>query len=108
MGVIQHHSVLAVTPFEEDLKKIKKWVKTLAKEDRRLFLFSKVMFNGYFTVVCVPDGSKEGWERSQEGAEIRYKFVKRLKTHWEWVEVSFGEWGQEIREGNCKDKYLEE
>lgn len=52
----------------------------------------------YYKSFCVfPDGSKEGWEESDEGARERDSFLEYIQVqNWEdkwvdWVEVQFGD-----------------
>lgn len=64
--------------------------------DADAFLFHETKINGYYTVVIPPDGSKEGWEGSDQGDARRDWFIESISdpTHqkgWRWVEVEFGE-----------------
>lgn len=53
--------------------------------------------NGDYSVVFLPDGSKEGWETSDEGDRIRHRlvdlfnqFYEDLSTPFDVAEVRFG------------------
>jgi hypothetical protein len=55
--------------------------------------------NGRRSFFVPPDGSKEGWPESDQGNELRNKFVEELKAFvyedgsspLDWVEVQFGD-----------------
>jgi hypothetical protein len=50
--------------------------------------------NGYISFCVFPDGSKEGWERSDEadGAmDFLVKYIKEKYEFMQWVEVVFGD-----------------
>lgn len=59
---------------------------------------SKPTVNGYVTATIVPDGSKEGWDDSDIGDQLRAKFREwlRLQRHsdggssLEWVQIAYG------------------
>lgn len=50
--------------------------------------------NGYRSFLVVPDGSKEGWEHSEQGDQQRREFIAWLiveaRGYVEWAEVAFG------------------
>lgn len=104
MGAIHHHVVLATTFGEdESIEKVKNWIASAVLEDaKHLFVFGRGTINNYVTLVMFPDGSKEGWEHSKQGDAIRAELIAQLKAaHWDWVEVSYGGFGQRIERGNC-------
>jgi len=52
------------------------------------------MTNGERSFFVAPDGSKEWWDTSDKGDELRAKFVEWLRSpevHVVWVEVQFGD-----------------
>ncbi|MFG1846711.1 hypothetical protein [Micromonospora carbonacea] len=53
--------------------------------------------NGYLSYVFLPDGSKEGWDTSDDGDDYRARFVALFdqryedgSTHDQWIGVRFG------------------
>lgn len=93
MGTIIHRTVIATTWDQHSQRMAAEWISTLSDTERPLFLTGDSWINGYQTVVLVPDGSKEGWEDSDKGDDLRNRFVAVLKAdcHWEWVEVAYGD-----------------
>lgn len=112
MGVENNNAVIATTWSKEEVARIKEWVGLLPKM-KSLFLFGEEEINGKTTVVMVPDGSKEGWSESDDGDELRNSFIKELEkadyddgsNPWDFVEVGFGEFGQKVLRGNCRNCY---
>ena len=107
MGVMQHHAIIATTWDDEAIVDFNIWLQDgVIERLRSLFLVGNGLANSYRAVVMIPDGSKEGWETSGEGDLIREKFIAFLNlspkgySPWKWVEVSFGESGQRITQGN--------
>lgn len=113
MGVINHNAIIATTWNEKEAKRIKKFVSSLNPDSKKLFLFGKQVMNRTITVAMVPDGSEEGWDESNKGDKLRTKFIKELKKNdyedgsspWKFVEISYGEYGQKIVQGNNKNMY---
>ena len=64
----------------------------------------------------LPDGSKEGWDTSNQGDDLRQRFIEELakdnfndgSSPWDWVEVGYGEYGQKVLRGNNKNSYTDE
>lgn len=112
MGVINHNAVIATTWSDKEFNRVGEWIGNLTREQRALFVTNKNQF-GDVTIVMTPDGSKEGWEDSNECDKIREEFTTLLESRacedgsnaWKYVEVSFGEYGQSIVKGNNKDMY---
>ncbi len=103
MGTIQHHAVIATTPFRDKFKEV--WKRT--KEMEGHFVKGKAQINGYRTIVLMPDGSKEGWIVSNAGDEARDAFIALLESYaldggnyWDYVEVSWGEMGSHTPRGS--------
>ena len=112
MGIIQHHTVIATTWNHERANEFQEWIDSeLNDRERQLIVRAVSWVNNYHTFVLVPDGSKEGWKTSDEGDNLRDRMVCKLVFYndkgddggspWDWVECTFGEWGQEISKGNC-------
>lgn len=112
MGVENNNAVIATTWDRDEVARIKKWVDELT-EMKSLFLFGGEEINGKTTVVMVPDGSKEGWPESDAGYALRSMFISEIEkanyddgsNPWDFVEVVYGEFGQKVLKGNCKNRY---
>ena len=113
MGVENNNAVIATTWNKEEVERIKKWADGLDDFEKGLFLFGDDKINGKATVVMVPDGSKEGWAESEAGDKLRAAFIKELikadyddgSNPWDYIEVGYGEFGQKVLQGNCKNCY---
>jgi len=114
MGVINHDAVLATTWDDKAVDKFRAWLDKRVPEDLKdLFHIGPVVTNSYQTVVMMPDGSKEGWDASEEGNRVRDDFIAfigkddpdRGYCPWTWVEVSYGEYGQRVTRGNNRNCY---
>lgn len=81
MGYIRPEMTIALCHHKEAAKKITEWIKTLEKEDRKLFSNSGSVVNDYWTFVMWWDGSKEGWDSSNHADEIKDKFISFLKEN---------------------------
>jgi hypothetical protein len=95
MGYIKHH-VIVVTSWDEKLIEEAWW-----KANECGCKPSKIVgpyANGYGSFLIPPDGSKENWDRSDEGDAARNAFKTWVNTQryddgsssLEWVEVSYG------------------
>lgn len=97
MGYMVHHAII-VTAGEEDIKKIH-------RKAKRIFEYvspiSPVAVNGYQSFFIPPDGSKEGWDPSDQGDLDRETFLDYLEkqrykdgsTSLDYAEVQFGDEG---------------
>lgn len=95
MGTIIHHAIVATTWVEHsDFCELVELV-----GDRGKCWVSDTGMNGYLTFVLAPDGSKEGWEESNIGDDLRDEVVEWLSQdgfYCSWCEVAMGE----LPEGN--------
>lgn len=120
MGVMHHNAVIATVFNQDYFNDMKKWIEELEVEKtfvgldpKKLFIFGGGIANDYHTIVLVPDGSKEGWPDSDVGDKLREVFIAKLNSMayddgsscWRWIEVGFGEIGQEIIQGNNQNEY---
>ena len=107
MGVINHNAIIATTEINTEANKAWAWVESLPEQEAFKFARGLPQTNRFETIILVPDGSKEGWDESIAGANLRCKFRDYLKTRrmWNWVEVGFGEYGQKVLCGNNKNEY---
>ena len=108
---MNHNVIVATTWSDERAKELQNWIDAQPEHDRCLFVRGGSLVNGHETFVVLPDGSKEGWDESDKGDALRQRFIERLKVDeyedgsspWSWVEVGFGEYGQKVLAGNCKN-----
>ena len=115
MGIINHNAIIATTWDNKEIKRLKKWIGKLERNDQFHFILGQAFTNSYQTIVLVPDGSKEGWDESERWDNIREKFIKELdkgayddgSNSWDYVEIGFGEYGEKILKGNSKNCYNE-
>ena len=106
MGIINHEAVLA-TIFDDDVVIVKEWIAERDAKEQTLFSFTNGWINGMVTVLLAPCGSKKGWNDDEEAERLRIDFIHFLETkrgmYSRWVEVSWGEYGQKILQGNNRD-----
>jgi hypothetical protein len=93
MGYIKHDAVIALL-YEEPhpLQELQAFLDALPEPFRRYFLGPVEGRNGMLTFVVTPDGSKEGWEHSEQMDRLRSQFigiVKKARYH-ELVHLRFG------------------
>ena len=95
MGYIRHNAIV-VTSWDAAL------IDAAACRARNIGLMvlgpSAEATNGYRTMLVCPDGSKEGWEESARGDEMRETFFDWMneqrhecgRTSLEWAEIAYG------------------
>jgi hypothetical protein len=86
MGYIKHHAIVVVAWDHEAA------IAACFKAKELEMCTSDVSVsqtNGYFSFMILPDGSKEGWERSKEGDAQRTAYIEWLRTQsgLDWAEV---------------------
>jgi hypothetical protein len=113
MGIINNECIIATTWNHDAIKEIKKWIHGLPIEKQKLFAFTTSLVNAKITVFMGPDGSKKGWQDADEGESLRNELIGIIKKFdyedgsnpFYWVEVGYGEYGQKVLKGNCKNMY---
>jgi len=113
MGVMNHNAVVATTWNDKCFDRLMLWLNEQPEQLRNLCLVGEPHTNGERTICIVPDGSKEGWPKSDNVDELRQSLIERLKedeyedgsSPWCWVEVGFGEFGQKVLRGNNWNRY---
>lgn len=114
MGVENNNAILATTWSDEKATAFQSWIDTdLSDTERELIVRAGSWVNGKHSFAVMPDGSKEGWDESDAGDALRERIITRLgednyeddSSPWEWVEVGFGEFGQKVLRGNCRNRY---
>lgn len=98
MGYMRHHAII-MTSFDDVL------IKEARDKANKLFsegMVSELLMspvNGYCSFFIAPDGSKEGWNESDEGDDAREEFKtwllsKRYEDNSspiDWAEVQYGD-----------------
>lgn len=92
MGYIKHHAIVVTS---RDYDRLEKAWKAAKEFECNVTDIVGPLTNGYCTFTVVPDGSKEGWNASDEGDSQREKLKEWMNENyennwWEWVEVAFG------------------
>lgn len=117
MGVENNECIVATTWNDDIVWEIREWVDCdVPREFRPLFAFVESVVNGKTTIIMAPDGSKKVWDTANEGDKIRAAFIEKLESYnysdgsspFDWVEVGYGEYGQKVLRGNCKNCYTDE
>lgn len=96
MGYMSHHAIVVTSYNEELIIKAHKFAKKFCTTVTEI---TPPSINGYRSFMVAPDGSKEGWEESEQGNLDRDNFIEWLnKQQYEdgssalkWVEVMFGD-----------------
>ena len=97
MGLMQHHAII-ITGREEHVSLAHVYASGL---DALVSPVSATGVNGIRSFALWPDGSKEGWQDSDDGDTARDSMVAFLESlryedgssPLEWVEVTFGDLG---------------
>jgi hypothetical protein len=95
MGYMRHHAIIVTSfnvKYAAELRDIAAGIFGDAVTD---MLHAKV--NGYYSFMVGPDGSKEGWQESEDGDKRRDRFIAELRAAYKrgvyckWVEVQYGD-----------------
>ena len=114
MGYMRHHAII-VTTWDLDL------IRHARNEATNIFGADAVTglvdasTNGYRTFFVGPDGSKEGWDESDQGDQRRDRFVHWLNAQraedgssWlDWAEIQYGDDDGDNRVLRHNDESLE-
>jgi hypothetical protein len=110
MGYMRHHAII-VTSWKRELLE-----QAHARAVELGMSVSEVtgeVTNSYRSFLVAPDGSKEGWDTSDQGDAARAALVEWLddqryedrSTSLNWVEVQFGDDNRETRIVRDSDQY---
>ena len=116
MAVENNECIIATTYRSDLIKEIKRWASRLDPDKRSLIVFVPGLFENRETVFLAPDGSKKGWGHDQTIQDLRDELIRLIKTFnyedgsnpFRWVECGYGDYGQAILRGNCKNLLSEE
>lgn len=96
MGYIKHNAIVVVAG-EDDIEKIHQkaieiFSKTDFKAERLIGSIIPSITNGDASFFIAPDGSKEGWDKSDTCNDLRKELMDWLcdNTYVDYVEVRFG------------------
>ena len=91
MGYIRHNAIIVTTWKPGEALKVFDQAESLFPG--AVLGPSREMVNGYQTILVCPDGSKEGWPRSDEGDRCRGEFKAWLRDqpYLEWAEIAYGD-----------------
>jgi len=112
MGVESNEFVLVTTrSWANGFDNVLKFIEDQPEHLRQLFHVSDVLMNSVIHIILMPNGSKKGWPNDYECANLRFNFIKLLEGYayddgsnpYTWVEVSYGEYGQNVLQGNNKN-----
>jgi len=97
MGYIRHHAIIVTSWDEKRITEARKEAKEIC--GNRVSSIVKSPLNGYYSFFVAPDGSKEGWEESEQGDYERRKFIGWIEAQsyddgpnsLDYVEVFYGD-----------------
>jgi hypothetical protein len=96
---MRHHGFLVTDWSEQDIQEVHKYALGLFGERMVTSLVGPAV-NGYMTFAIGPDGSKEGWDESDDGNQRREEFKEFLHAHYKdeegffkvkWVEIQYAD-----------------
>jgi hypothetical protein len=98
MGYIRHHAIIVIGWDKTRLEVAHNAALGFFESNGRVGETLEAPVNGYASFFIGPDGSKEGWESSNEGDRRRANFLEWLETsryedrsgHFDWAEVVIG------------------
>lgn len=103
MGYMRHHAIVVTSWDEQKLLEAHTRARVLntayAGLGRIVSEMTPIAMNGQASFVVAPDGSKEGWDVSDQGDDFREEFVTWLREQsfddgssvLSWVLVQFGD-----------------
>lgn len=90
MGYIAHDAVIVTGPADYDSARIESFREALPEKFRHLLVGPiRSAVNSYATWIFAPDGSKEGWDDSDECEALRKAFVDLFRPESPWDGSAF-------------------
>jgi len=89
---MSHHAILVTSWKGEHIEEAHEKARELF--NKMVSEISPEVINHYRSFAIFPDGSKEGWLESEQGDELRERFISWLKEanlYLSWVEVQYGD-----------------
>ncbi len=114
MGTINHDCLIITTYASDEFNRLKLWIDTHVTESEcNLITFFDSPYNGYKNIIVMPSGSKVGWDEYVEAENLIDKLILVINSleycdhssPFAWVKVGYGEYGQKILQGNCKNVF---
>lgn len=95
MGYMRHNAIVITSWNKESIKAAANKAREIGMQ---VIGPSKEATNGYRSMMVCPDGSKEGWEESDQGDQRRAAFREWLgkqtyedgSSNLDWVEIAYG------------------
>lgn len=92
MGFILHHAIVVTCWNSKHIEQAHELAVSGGLNPTEI---TPAVVNGYRSFMIPPDGSKEGWEQSDEGDERRNVWIAamyemRHDNYCEWAELSYG------------------
>lgn len=101
--------MVITSAFNEEIKEVRKFAELCNLNPTDIM---DSPYNGYMTFFIPPDGSKEGWQPSNDGDEERNRFkrfIRKRHLYLDWTEISYGgDDGYSKVEDDCSKKDPEE
>ena len=111
MGIENNVCIIATTESTAAMEELKSLIekRMYISNQRCLLTFTPGLINSSETLFFASSGSKVGWSEYILHEMIRNKLVDMLDSFdyedgsnpFSWVEVSYGDYGQNILRGNC-------
>jgi hypothetical protein len=84
MGYIAHDAIMVTVSGHADMPDVEAFRQSLPEEWRPLVVGPVTsVVNDYLHLVFLPDGSKEGWDTSDQGDEYRQRFADLFSAGYE-------------------------
>ncbi len=99
MGYIKHNAAVITSSNEESIRLAHTKAKEIYAEAKMDQLVSEIIYgiaNSQYSFFIAPDGSKEGWDASDESDEVRnlyldWLYEERVTRHGvDYVDIRFG------------------
>ena len=114
MGYMRHHAVIVTSWDEKRIADAHLKARAIF-EPQQVTVIVRGTVNHYESFMVGPDGSKEGWDDSDEGDRRREQFTRWLdsqryedgSTSLKWVEVQYGDDNGEtciVRDSDVRDR----
>ncbi len=88
MGFIRHNAIVVTYWKREDVEKAHAKAKALGMQVTEILVTT---VNSYASFLIGPDGSKEGWDESNEGNRRRAVFFQEIRGMYiDAVEINYG------------------
>lgn len=87
MGYIKHQHIIVTGWESKERDAMLKWV--AEKGWQEWISVSEVMTNGYWSAIIWADGSKEGWDESDQGNARRNEFVSWCRKNVRWHQMAY-------------------